>query len=160
MRKHGFSLVEILIAAVLVAVCIGAILMIAVGGRKTTEYEVRYLQALTIAETVSSELERSAIGSLESLPSEPEMLSLVEINGSQVSTYGLRLFQDRSNIVSRFPGLSDQLDNFRISVTLASFDGLKENRAVTIVVFFRLSAAESNWHRLTFHSVIVSHSPI
>lgn len=160
MKKYGFSLVEILIAAVLVAVSMGAILMIAIGGRKTTEYEVRYLQALTIAEVVSSELERAAIGTLSSLPSETEMLPLVDINGSQVSSYGLRLFQDRAHVASKFPELADQLDNFRISVTLASFDGLEENRAATIVVLFRLSAAESNWHQLTFHSVVVKHSPI
>lgn len=159
-RVHGFSLVEALIGAILIAFCMGAVLTMVLGGRKTTEFEVRYLQALTVAEAVSSELQRAAIASLASLPSEPDMLPLIDIDGTQVSTYGLRLFQDRSSVALKFPGLADQLVNFRISVTLEPYNSIEENRAATVVVFFRLSAAESNWHRLTLNSVIVSHSPI
>ena len=160
LKVRGFSLVEVLIASVLVAVCIGAILMIAVGGRKTTEYEVRYLQALTIAQAVCGELERAAITDLALLPSEPEMLPLVDINDEKPSIYGLRLFQNRAKIASKFPDLADQLENFRMSVTLAPFDGIEENRAVTIVVFFRLSAGQPTWHRLMFNSIVVKRSPV
>ena len=40
-NKNGFSLVEVLISAILIAACLGGILTLAVGSRKTTEYEVR-----------------------------------------------------------------------------------------------------------------------
>jgi len=158
--SQAFSLVEILIAVFIVACSMGAILVITVSGRKTTEYEVRYLQALTIAQTVNSELERASICPLASLPSEPEMLPLVDIGSEKPSSYGLRLFQDRANVAVKFPDLAKQLNNFRISVILSPFDDLEENRAVEIVVYFRLSAAETNWHRLTVNSVIVQRSPI
>jgi type II secretory pathway pseudopilin PulG len=159
-EKPAFSLVEVLISAALIAACIGAILTMAVGGKKTTEYEIRYLQALTIAEAISSELQMSAITDLAALPSEPEMRPLVEIDSAPPSTYALRLFQDRASILSKFPELADQLGNFQISVNLSSFDGLEENRAVKIIVYFRLSSADANWHKLTLNSLIAKHSPV
>jgi len=158
--RYGFSLVEMLVASVLIAACLGGILSMAVGGRKSTIYEVRYLQALTIAKSVNRELDRAAISDLSLLPSESNMLPLIANNGKAVSSYALRLFQDRTRTATKFPELVDNLDNFRISVTLSSFQVIDEIRTVTIVVFFKSSRAQKKWNRLTFSSVITRHSPV
>ena len=159
-NQRGHSLVEVLISSVLVAVSVGAILFMAVGGKKTTEYEARYLQAMAIGEFICSEINKAAVSDMSSLPTEPDPLPLTGNDGQVYSSYGNRLFHDAEYLESRFPELAEQLDNYRVSVTIDDLDDLEQGRLAKITVFFRLSQSKDTWHHVRFTKIAASHSPL
>ncbi len=159
-KDKGLSLVEILICSILLVVVLGGLITLVTSGKKTTEHEVKYLQALHLAEYIARDLERLGSSGLSSLQSVQEPQAFIDGTGVAVSPLAQRYLSQNKKLYEKFPKLRGQMENFRLSYLIEPVEKVDKSRKVTIVVHFRLSPAEQNWHKVKLRTILVEKSPL
>lgn len=159
-RRQALSLIEILICSILLLVVLGGLITMVTSGKKTTEHEVKYLQALHLAEFIARDLERLGTSGLQNIQSVSEPQAFVEGSGAPVSSLGKRYLSQSEALFEKFPKLKGQMENYRLSYAIEPMDGVERARKVAISVHFRISPAAQHWYKVKLHTIIVEKSPL
>lgn len=156
--RRGFSFVEILLGLAVLAALSIPILGLLSGGRRTTEFNVRALQALCLGQAVMEEVSRAALLRFDSLPSDPVPVPL-SAAADGTSAYLGFLAGPAETVEARLPGIGGALEDFQIQVTVTPVDELVNARAVDVTVQYRLSPAHPTWHRVALQTIVARRSP-
>ena len=156
--QKALSLIEILICSVMLVVVLGGLITMVTSGKNTTEHEVKYLQALHLAEYIARDLERLGASGLDDIQSSNEQRAFVEGVGLPVSSLAKDYLAKDEELFDKFPKMKGQMENFRLSYSIEPIDEVKRARKAVITVYFRLSPAAHTWHSVKLSTVLVEKS--
>jgi len=144
---RAIGLVEVLIACAILACVSVPLLALVTSGRRTTEFNVRRLQAIELCRrAIDGAVARSAVDvtTVVSTPEAPVTLAGVSTASSFDADLAARLHT-----------------NFRLTVETKPVDGT-DGLLVEVIatVRFRLSPAAQTWHRVDLRTLVVHHSPL
>ncbi len=157
---RGFSLVEVLVA-ILVFACVAVTFTgMVTQGRRTTEFNSRYVEAAFLCRKVLETLCREALWKFDSLESDSEALPLVAEEGQPRSRFFERLDLSSEGVVKLHPHLKEHLEHFLVQAVVEAYGETEDVKKVSVVVHYRLSGGETSWHQVDLATLVVRRTAI
>jgi len=153
-RGGAFSLVEVLVAVTIFSLIAVALSGMLSSGRRSTEFNARYVEAAFLARKVLDMVCRDALWKFDSLASDAKPLPLLALNGGTISPWFERLPLNEKAVKKLYPNLNRHLENFRVQTVIAPFETRLDVKNVQVVVEYRLSPAETRWHRMVYETLV------
>lgn len=129
---------EILVALCIVGLAISPLMGLFRSGRATSEANLEKLQAVYLAQKAIEQVRREAELRFDQLVSVPNAAPLIAEEINDVCYYFRRVDVFGHNLGNRavFPHLSKKLANFRCSVEIVPWNGMKNCKQVTVTIYF------------------------
>jgi len=160
-HRKAFGLVEILVAAGILACALVPLLALVSSGRRTTEFNTRRLQALMLCQRVIDRVALEAVFAHAEPPAAPQPVPVMAADGGDGPSHYFRAFLgDRELRSPALAALAEQFgQNYRTAVQVAPDDASPHLFDVRVTVSFRLSPAAPTWHKVSLRTLVVRRSP-
>mgnify|MGYP001554650381 FL=1 len=157
---HGFSLVEVLIAILIIACVAVAFTGMVTQGRRTTEFNSRYVEAAFLCRKVLETMCREALWKFDTLESDGEPLPLVSNDATERSRFFERLDLSSAGVTKLHPHLEEHLEHFLVQATVEPYEDYEDVKKVSVSVHYRLSGADDSWHKVDLSTLVVRRTAI
>ena len=157
---RGFSLVEVLIAILVFACVAVAFTGMVTQGRRTTEFNSRYVEAAFLCRKVLETVCREALWKFDSIESDGEPLPLVPNEGQERSRFFERLDLSSEGITKLHPHLKEHLEHFMVQAVVEPYEDYEDVKKVSVSVHYRLSGADDSWHKVDLSTLVVRRTAI
>ena len=158
--NRGFSLVEVLIAILVFAAVAVTFTGMVTQGRRTTEFNSRYVEAAFLCRKVLETMCREALWKFDSMESDGEALPLVSIDGQERSRFFDRLDLSSEGVSKLHPHLKEHLEHFRVRAVVEPYEDYEDVKKVLVTVHYRLSSGDENWHKVDLATLVVRRTAI
>jgi len=155
-RSAGFTLLEVLLSIIVLAVMAVGFTHMVTHGRQLSEFNARYVEAAYLARKVVDALCREALWNFEGLPSDGDFRPLVAAEDGERSRFFASL--DVSSEAARrlHPRLHEHLDDFRVKATVEPFSSTMTSvKQVRVTVQYRLTKGDAQWHGVELATLVV-----